>query len=89
MYGGLSGSLVGATVMAFANKQVENLDYIAYGAATGVMVGAAYRIGKALVVMENGTMKLSLPIVIPDVQDSNSQGKTPILFMAEVLHGNF
>ncbi len=89
MYGGLSGSLVGATVMAFANKQVENLDYMAYGAATGVMVGAAYSIGKALVVMENGKMKLSMPIVIPDIQDTNSNGKTPVVFMAEVIRGKF
>ena len=83
------GSLVGATVMAFANKQVENLDYMAYGAATGVMVGAAYSIGKALLVMENGKMKVSIPIVIPDIQDTNSSGKTPVVFMAEVIHGKF
>jgi ABC-type Fe3+ transport system permease subunit len=89
MYGGLSGSLVGAAVMAFANKPAENLDYMAYGAATGVMVGAAYNIGKALVVMENGKAKWPFPIVIPDVRDTNSNGKTPIVFMAEVLHGKF
>ena len=83
------GSLVGATVMAFANKQVENLDYMAYGAATGVMVGAAYSIGKAMVVMENGKTKWSIPIVIPDVRDTNSNGKTPVVFMAEVLRGKF
>jgi len=87
--GGLSGSLVGAAVMAFANKPVENLDYMAYGTATGVMVGAAYSIGKAMVVMENGKMKWSMPIVIPDIKDSNSNGKTPIVFMAEVLRGKF
>jgi hypothetical protein len=87
--GGLSGSLVGAAVMAFANKPVENLDYMAYGAATGVMVGAAYSIGKAMVVMEKGRTKWSVPIVIPDVQDTNSNGKTPVVFMAEILHGSF
>jgi hypothetical protein len=75
--------------MAFANKPAENLDYMAYGAATGVMVGAAYNIGKALVVMENGKAKWSFPIVIPDVRDTNSNGKTPIVFMTEVLHGKF
>ena len=87
--GGLSGSLVGAAVMAFANKPAENLDYMAYGAATGVMVGAAYSIGKAMVVMENGNTKWSIPIVIPDVRDTNSNGKTPVVFMAEVLRGKF
>ena len=89
LYGGLSGSLVGAAVMAFANKPAENLDYMAYGAATGVMVGAAFNIGKAIVVMENGNMKWSIPIVIPDVQDTNSNGKTPVVFMAQVLRGSF
>jgi hypothetical protein len=42
-----------------------------------------------MVVMENGKMKWSMPIVIPDIKDSNSNGKTPIVFMAEVLRGKF
>jgi len=89
LYGGLSGTLVGAAVMAFAKRTGDHLDYMAYGAATGVLVGAAYGIGRAVVEMDKGKVTLSVPTVIPDIQDSNSKGKTPVVFMAELLHGKF
>lgn len=89
LYGGLTGSLVGAAVMAFAKKPGDHLDYMAYGAATGVLVGAAYGIGKAVVEFDNGKMKFAMPTVIPDIKDSNSKGQTAIVFMAELLHGKF
>lgn len=89
LYGGLTGSLVGAAVMAFAKKPGDHLDYMAYGAATGVLVGAAYGIGKAMVELDNGRVKLSMPTVIPDIKDSNSKGQTPIVVMAELLRGKF
>jgi len=89
VYGGLTGSLVGAAVMAFAKKPGDHLDYMAYGAAAGVMVGAAYGIGKAMVEMENGRVKLSMPTVIPDFQDTNSRGQTPVVIMANLLRGRF
>ena len=89
VYGGLSGTLVGAAVMAFAKKPGDHLDYMLYGTATGVLVGAAYGIGKAMVEVENGRVKWSMPTVIPDIQDTNSKGQTPIVFMAHVLRGQF
>lgn len=41
-YGGLTGGLVGAALLAFTKKPGTHLDYIGYGAAGGVIVGAAY-----------------------------------------------
>jgi len=89
VYGGLSGTLVGAAVMAFTKKSGDHLDYMAYGAATGIMVGAAYGIGKAMVEMDSGRVKWSMPTVKPDIQDTNSKGQTPIVVMAELLRGKF
>jgi hypothetical protein len=88
-YGGLSGTLVGAAAMAFAKRPGDHLDYMAYGAATGVLVGTAYGLGKAVVEMEHGRVTWSVPTVIPDIQDTNSKGQTPIVVMAELLHGKF
>ncbi len=88
-YGGLTGTLVGAAVLAFAKKPGDHLDYMLYGGATGVMVGAAYGLGKAMVEMNNGKVKLSLPLLLPDVGDTNSRGQTPVTIVAKVLRGNF
>lgn len=89
VYGGLTGSLVGAAALAFAKRSGDHLDYIAYGAATGVLVGAAYGLGRAMVEMEHGKVAWSVPTVIPDIQDTNSKGQTPIVVMAELLRGKF
>jgi hypothetical protein len=89
LYGGLSGTLVGAAAMAFTKRAGDHLDYMAYGAATGVLVGAAYGLGRAVVEMEHGKVAWSVPTVIPDIQDTNSKGQTPIVVMAELLRGKF
>lgn len=88
-YGGLSGTLVGAAALAFAKRPGDHLDYMAYGAATGVLVGAAYGLGRAMVEMEHSRVSLSIPTIIPDIKDTNSKGQTPIVVMAELLHGKF
>lgn len=41
-YGGLAGGLVGAALLAFTDKPSDHLNYIGYGAAGGVLVGADY-----------------------------------------------
>jgi hypothetical protein len=89
LYGGLTGTLVGAAVMAFANKPADHLDYMGYGAAVGVLTGAAYGIGKAMVEMDNGRVRFSMPTVVPDLQDANSKGQTPLVFTAELIRGKF
>jgi hypothetical protein len=42
LYGGLAGTVVGAAVLAFTHKPGDHLEYMAYGAAAGVLGGAAY-----------------------------------------------
>ena len=89
VYGGLSGTLVGAAALAFTKRPGDHLDYMAYGAATGVLVGAAYGLGRAMVEMEHGKVAWAVPTVIPDIKDTNSKGQTPIVVMAELLRGKF
>ena len=91
-YGGLTGTLVGAAILAFTHKPGDHLDYLAYGAATGVFAGVTYgvvRSGKALAEVDNGKVKFAMPTIIPDIQDTNAKGQTPIIVMAELFRGKF
>lgn len=88
-YGGLTGTLVGAAVLAFTEKPGDHLDYMAYGAAVGILTGAAYGIGKAVVEVDNGKIRFSMPTIMPDFPESNSKGKSPIIITAELIRGNF
>lgn len=89
IYGGLTGTLVGAAVMAFTEKPGDHLDYMGYGAAVGVLTGAAFGIGKAMVEMESGKVRFSMPTLMPDLQEANSKGRTPIVITAELVRGKF
>ena len=89
LYGGLTGSLVGAAVMAFTKKPGDHLDYLGYGAAVGVLTGAAYGIGKAVVEMDSGRVRFSMPTVVPEIQETNSKGQTPLVFTANLIRGKF
>jgi hypothetical protein len=91
-YGGLAGTLVGGALMVFTHKPADHLDRLGYGAAGGVLVGATYGIVKssrALAQIENGRVKFAIPTIIPDIQDTNSKGQTPIVFMAQLIRGKF
>jgi hypothetical protein len=91
-YGGAAGSLVGAAVMILTQKPANHLDYIAFGAASGVLAGATYGVVKssmALASLENGTVKIALPAIIPDVVETPSNGKTKVTWRAEILRGAF
>ncbi|HEY6872434.1 MAG TPA: hypothetical protein VI298_06895 [Geobacteraceae bacterium] len=89
LYGGLTGTLVGGAIMAFAKKPGDHLDYLGYGAAVGVLTGAAYGIGKAVVEMDRGRVSFSLPTVIPDLGEANSRGQAPLILTANLIRGKF
>ena len=91
-YGGLTGGLVGAAVLAFTKKPGTHLDYIGYGAAGGVLVGAAYGAvvtTRSLAELDSGSLKFSLPTVIPELREANSKGQTSIIATAELFRGTF
>jgi hypothetical protein len=92
-YGGLTGSLIGAAVMAFAKRPGNHLEYMGYGAAGGVLAGAAigaFRIAKSLAEMdEQGKVRFAIPAIIPDFRDANSKGQTSYVINADLLSGKF
>lgn len=42
VYGGLTGGIVGGAAMVFTDEPDEHFDYIAVGAAAGIILGAVY-----------------------------------------------
>jgi hypothetical protein len=90
-YGGLTGGLVGAAVMAFTKKPGTHLDYIGYGAAGGVLVGAAYGAvvtTRSLAELENGKVKFAVPTIVPGIRDA-ARGQTSYIATAELIRGRF
>jgi len=64
-YGGLAGALVGGAILAFNDEPGDHLNYIAYGAATGVILGTVYgvaSVSRAFTEVENGKVYVSLPL---------------------------
>ena len=53
------------------------------------MVGAVFGIGKAIIEIDNGKMKFSMPTIIPDLQEANSRSRSPIVVTAELVRGKF
>ena len=70
----------------------DHVDYIAFGGAGGVLVGAAYGLAKttrSLAEYENGKVKFALPTVIPTLKENSATGQTSIVFNAELVRGTF
>lgn len=92
LYGGLAGTLFGAALMVFTHKPVDHLNYLMYGAAGGVMAGAAYGLittTRSLAAYENGKIRFALPTIVPDFQVGNTKGQTAFVLKAELLRGRF
>jgi hypothetical protein len=92
LYGGVAVTLVGAAVMAFTKKPANHLDYMAFGAASGALVGASYGAVKtsiALATIDKGKVKIAIPTIIPDLVESRVTGQTTVAWKAEILRGTF
>lgn len=91
LYGGLTGALVGAAVMAFTHRPGQHLDYIYYGGAGGVLVGASFgliRSARSLAEMQDGKFRFALPTIMPEFQETSSHGQSMAL-RAELFRGTF
>ncbi len=92
LYGGLTGGLVGAAVLAFTHKPGDHLDYMAVGAAVGVLAGTTYGViqtSRAMVETNNGKVKFAIPTILPDIKDNGANGPKSIGLVAEVFRGKF
>jgi hypothetical protein len=89
IYGGLTGTVLGAAVLAFTRKPSEHLEYMAYGAAAGLLGGAAYGYfaSRALIEVDKGKVKFAIPTVMPDFKDQSR--KTNLVVTTEIIKGNF
>jgi len=91
-YGAAVGGLVGAAIMVFQTKPLDHFNYVAYGAASGVLVGTAYGLTKsarAFAQVENGSVKIAFPTVTPELIESPSSGRTTVAWKADLLRGSF
>jgi hypothetical protein len=91
-YGGAVGVLVGAALLAFTKKPANHLDYLGYGAASGVLVGSVYGVVKSansLAQIDNGIVRFAMPTVVPDLSDSPASRQTNITWRASLLRGTF
>jgi hypothetical protein len=89
-YGGLSGGLVGAAVLAFTSQPGKHLNYIGYGAAGGMLVGATYgavSTTRSLAELKDGEVTFAMPTIIPELRESHS--RTAIVATAELVRGRF
>ena len=92
IYGGVAGTLVGAAVMAFTKRAGNHLDYLGYGAAGGVIVGAAVGLtifNRSLAEVEKGKVRFAIPTIIPEFKDANSKGQSSYIFSGDLLSGKF
>jgi len=93
LYGGVAGTLVGAAVMAFTKRMGNHLDYMGYGTAGGVLIGAAIGLAtppsKSLAEVDKGKLHFTIPTVIPEFKDTNSKGQSGYVINADLLGGKF
>lgn len=91
-YGAAIGGLVGGAIMAFKKKPIDHLDYIAFGAASGVLAGTAYGLVKsvrAFAEVEHGRVKMALPTIVPELVVSPASGHTTVAWKADLIRGTF
>ena len=91
-YGAAIGGLVGGAIMVFQTKPFDHLNYIAYGAASGVLVGTAYGLAKsarAFAEVENGNIRVAFPTIIPELVVSPASGQTTVAWRADLIRGTF
>lgn len=91
-YGAAIGGLVGGACMVFTKKPTEHFNYIAYGGATGVLVGTAYGLtksAKAFAQIDNGKVKIAFPTITPELIASPDSKHTTVAWKADLIRGTF
>lgn len=91
-YGAAIGGLVGGALLVFKSKPLDHLNFIAYGAASGVLVGTAYGLAKsarAFAEVENGRVKMAFPTITPELVVSPGSNKTTVAWKADLFRGTF
>jgi hypothetical protein len=91
LYGGMTGALVGGAILAFDHNSRDDLSYVLYGAATGVIVGTFYGLVTAprpLARFEGGALRLAVPTPVPTVVAGND-GRPALGVRADLFQARF
>ena len=91
-YGAAVGALVGGALLVFTRKPADHLDYMGFGAATGVLVGTAYGVARStrsFASIENGSIRIGMPTIIPDLSESPVTKQMTVSWRADILRGTF
>lgn len=91
-YGAGIGALVGGALMLFTKKPADHLDYLGYGAATGVLAGTAYGVAKsarAFAEIDNGRVRIAVPTIIPNLVESSAGRQATVMWNASIFRGTF
>lgn len=91
-YGAAIGGLVGGAFMVFRDKPLDHANYIAYGGASGVLLGTAFGLAKsarAFAQVENGKVKMAFPTIVPELLASPDSKHTTVAWKADFIRGSF
>jgi integral membrane sensor domain MASE1 len=91
-YGGAIGALLGGACMVFQKKPADHWNYLAYGAATGVIAGTAFGLAKsarAFAEVENGRVKMAFPTIVPELVTSPDSHQTTVAWKTNLIQGSF
>lgn len=91
-YGAAIGGMVGGAFMVFTKKPADHFNYIAYGGATGVLVGTAYGLTKsarAFAEVQNGRVKIAFPTIKPELIATPDSKHLAVAWKADLIRGTF
>lgn len=92
VYGGILGALIGGALMVFSDKISDHYMYIAYGAAGGVIAGAAIGMAtstKALAEIEHNKVTFNMPELKNDIIKDKHEEKLEVIRTVSLLRYNF
>lgn len=91
-YGGVIGTLIGGAMLAFPKHPGDHLEYIGYGAATGIIAGTVFgtvTVSRSFAEVDKGKVRFALPTVMPELQENGGSRGQSLAFKADLLRGTF
>jgi len=90
-FGGLAGLLVGGALLVFTDEPGDHLDYLAYGAAVGVLAGAAFGIfsvSRPLFLVEQGGLRWQMPLLKAEMEQP-AKGVSQVRYSLTLMEYRF
>lgn len=90
-YGGLAGTLVGGALLLFQDNPGDNLEYLAYGMGTGIILGTVYgfaSVTRPLVEIEKDRIYVNFPSIDTEIYTVDP-GRKEIIHSLNLIRYNF